>query len=175
MKIDYNNLTIRNAEASDAEQLAKWWNDGLIMAHAGFPLGLGITKERIIADISTDSDTTRRRLLLEIDGEEVGEMSYCNLNDGSVEIGIKICESSKQEKGYGRIFLSMLIEELFTMGYEKIVLDTNLKNERAQHVYESLGFCKLRVNENSWKDQLGNWQGSVDYELYPQSFVDCRK
>ena len=175
MRIDYNNLTIRNAEAADTEQLAKWWNDGAVMAHAGFPLGLGTTAEKIAADISTDSDSTRRRLFLEIVGEAVGEMSYRNLNDGSAEIGIKICETAKQEKGHGRIFLSMLIGELFSMGYEKIVLDTNLKNERAQHVYESLGFTKLRVNENSWKDQLGNWQSSVDYELYPQDFVDFRK
>ena len=41
-----------------------------------------------------------------------------------------------QEKGLGRVILSMLIEELFTMGYELIFLDTNLKNTRAQHVYE---------------------------------------
>lgn len=34
----------------------------------------------------------------------------------------------------------MLIEELFSMGYEKIILETNLKNTRAQHVYERLGF-----------------------------------
>lgn len=175
MRIDYNNLTIRNAVASDSEQLAKWWNDGAVMAHAGFPLGLGITAEKITADLATDSDNTRRRLILEVDGEAVGEMNYRNLNDGSAEIGIKICEASKQEKGHGRLFLSMLIEELFAMGYEKIVLDTNLKNERAQHVYESLGFRKLRINENSWKDQLGNWQSSVDYELLPQDFVDYRK
>ena len=175
MRIDYKELTIRNAEAADAGQLALWWNDGAVMAHAGFPKGLGISEEKIIKDIATDSDDTRRRLILEISGEAVGEMSYRNLNDGSVEIGIKICETSRQEKGYGRKFLSMLIGQLFTMGYEKIVLDTNLKNLRAQHVYESLGFRKLRVNENSWKDQLGDWQSSVDYELLPGDFNNYAK
>ena len=68
--------------------------------------------------------------------------------------------------------LSMLIASLFRdLGFEKIILDTNLKNERAQHVYEQLGFTKLRVNENAWKDQLGEWQSSVDYELYPENFI----
>ena len=67
------------------------------------------------------------------------------------------------------------IGELFERGYEKIVLDTNLQNKRAQHVYESLGFRKLRVNIDSWKDQLGNRQSSVDYELLPGDFVDHRK
>ena len=41
MKIQYENLTIRQAEAADAKQLAAWWNDGAVRAHAGFPNGLG--------------------------------------------------------------------------------------------------------------------------------------
>ena len=66
----------------------------------------------------------------------------------------------------------MLISSLFRdLGFENIILDTNLKKERAQHVYEQLGFTKLRVNENAWKDQLGEWQSSVDYELYPENFI----
>ncbi len=155
MLIKYNELTIRNAETCDAEQLCRWWNDGSVMAHAGWPNGLGTNIEKVNAEIAANSDDTRRRLMLEISEQRVGEMSYRNLNDGSVEIGIKICEVSQQEKGHGRKFLSMLIGELFRMGYEKIVLDTNLNNKRAQHVYESLGFTKLRINENHWQDQLG--------------------
>ncbi len=41
-----------------------------------------------------------------------------------------------RKKGIGRVVLSMLIEELFRMGANAIFLDTNLKNTRAQHVYE---------------------------------------
>ena len=170
MRIDYKELCIRNAEETDARQLALWWNDGAVMTHAGFPLGLGITEEKIAESLSTDSDETRRRLILEIGGRSVGEMSYRNLENGSAEIGIKICETEELEKGFGRKFLSMLIGRLFSIGYEKIVLDTNLNNERAQHVYESLGFRKLRINENSWQDQLGQWQSSVEYELISQDF-----
>ncbi|MBQ8599751.1 MAG: GNAT family N-acetyltransferase [Oscillospiraceae bacterium] len=174
MRIDYKELTIRNAEAADAAQLTAWWNDGSVMAHAGYPKGLGTTVETVTAELAAHTDDTKRRLILEISGEPVGEMSYRNLNDGSVEIGIKICDRSKQEKGHGRTFLSMLISELFTMGYQKIVLDTNWNNKRAQHVYESLGFQKVRFEEKAWQDQLGQWQGSVDYELLPEDFIDYR-
>lgn len=70
----------------------------------------------------------------------------------------------------------MLLASLFEeFGYEKIVLDTNLKNERAQHVYEKLGFKKVRVNFESWKNQLGELESSVDYELYPENFVNFAK
>ena len=37
MKLQFENLTIRQAEAADAKQLTAWWNDGAVMARAGFP------------------------------------------------------------------------------------------------------------------------------------------
>lgn len=173
MLLKYNNLTIRNATVSDAEQLSLWWNDGAIMAHAGFPNGTGESAQEIAVTLGKDTDQTRRRLMIEIDNVAVGEMNYCNKGNQTAEIGIKICDFSKQNKGIGKILLSMLISSLFhDFGYQKIVLDTNLKNERAQHVYEQLGFSKLRINENSWTNQLGELQSSVDYELYQRNFVN---
>ena len=172
MDICQGDIRIRNAERADCPRLAGWWNDGSVMAHAGFPLGLGITPEEIEAKISTDSDDTRRRLILEYRGRAVGEMSYRAVDGNAAEIGIKICEAEYRERGIGRAALSMLVRQLFSMGYARIALDTNLKNTRAQHVYELLGFRKLRVNVDSWKDQLGAPQSSVDYELLPEDFRD---
>jgi RimJ/RimL family protein N-acetyltransferase len=64
----------------------------------------------------------------------------------------------------------MLIEGLFRNSYSKIILDTDLMNTRAQYVYESLGFRKVRTNIDSWKDQLGRLHSSVDYELVENDF-----
>ena len=144
------------------------------MAHAGFPNGLYTCADEIEKQIETDSDNTKRHLIIEKEGVSIGEMSYHNLGNDIVEIGIKICNPDYQEKGLGHIILSMLIRELFNQGYEKIKLDTNLKNERAQHVYEKLGFSKIGVRENCWRDQLGNLQSAVDYELVKESFVEYR-
>lgn len=70
----------------------------------------------------------------------------------------------------------MLIFSLFKdMGYKKIILDTNVNNKRAQHVYEELGFKKLRVRENSWKNQLGELQSFIDYEMNQGDFVNFAK
>ena len=80
-----------------------------------------------------------------------------------------------QNKGIGKVVLSLFIEGLFhDMNYSKIILDINLNNKRAQHVYEQLGFRKVRVNMDAWKDQLGNMQSSLDYELIKEAFV-CYK
>ena len=172
MRIENGDLCIRNAENKDCGQLAAWWNDGNVMAHAGFPLGLNTTAEEIWQKIREDSDGTRRRLMIEYKNQPIGEMSYCNLGSGTAEIGIKICDARYHDKGLGRVLLCMLIKTLFSMGYRKIVLDTNLNNTRAQHVYELLGFQKLRVNIDSWRDQLGRPQSSVDYELTPERLID---
>ena len=176
MLLKHNNLIIRNATGKDAEQLAMWWNDGKIMAHAGFPNGTGQTAQSIANSLQEDTDTTHRRLIIEMDNMPIGEMNYRNKGSQTVEIGIKICDFSKQNKGVGKILLSMLISALFKdFRYQKIILDTNLKNKRAQHVYEQLGFTKLRVNQNSWTNQIGELQSSIDYELYQKDFINFAK
>ena len=171
MNIKNEKILIRNVTPKDAEKLADWWNDGRVMEHAGFPNGLGISEEEIISDIEKESDDTTRRHIIEYDGSPIGEMNYRNLGNNQCEIGIKICDFDMQNKGLGKKILSMFIGELFgKYGYTMIKLDTNLENVRAQHVYEQLGFNKVRTNINSWKDQLGRDQSSVDYELVQAEF-----
>lgn len=167
-RLEYENICIRQAATSDAKQLAAWWNDGAVMAHAGFPNGLGTTEEKVAAKLHPGI------LVIEEGSRLIGECNYRRAGAGIAEIGIKICEADCQNRGVGRIALSMLIRWLFEGGNTKIVLDTNLSNKRAQHVYESLGFRKVRTNMNSWTDQLGRLQSSVDYELTENGFVDFR-
>ncbi|HHZ13421.1 MAG TPA: GNAT family N-acetyltransferase [Clostridiales bacterium] len=187
MIIKQGNLTIRNATVTDAEQLCLWWNDGKVMAHAGFPKGLNETPENIRKSLLTDTDETHRRHIIELDDKPIGEMNYRNKGNRTAEIGIKICDFHAQNKGYGTALLTMFIDALFTYyGYEKIILDTNVKNLRAQYVYEKkLGFRRIGVRENSWRNQLDELQSSIDYELNrddwyamqkePVSYIHLRK
>lgn len=172
MLLTHQNLTIRNATINDATLLAEWWNDGAVMAHAGFPNGVGTTASQVINQIKNNTDEDRN-LIIELNGIPIGEMSYGKEGNGIAGIGIKICDFTKQEKGYGKILLSMLISALFDdFGYTKIILDTNLNNKRAQHVYEKLGFSVTKVRMNSWRDQVGQLQSFVDYELTKDRFVN---
>ncbi len=173
MFIKYQNIVVRNTTLVDATILCNWWNDGKIMAHAGFPKGINTTEEAVKQKLLDDTDETHRRLIIEADGVPIGEMNYRNLGDNIAEIGIKICDFTKQEKGYGSKLLSMLIIYLFKdLGYNKIVLDTNLNNLRAQHVYEKLGCKRVRENIDVWKNQLGELQSTVDYELIEEDFIN---
>lgn len=171
MHLQSDKIEIRNAGINDAPQLTAWWNDGNVMAHAGFPNGLGTCEAEVIKQIEQESDDTMRRHIIVYDGVPIGEMNYRNLGDNQCEMGIKICDEKMQNRGIGKKVISLFIQGLFQdLGYNLIKLDTDLKNERAQHVYEKLGFKKIRVNLNAWKDQLGNDCSSVDYELTKDLF-----
>lgn len=166
------NLVIRRAKPEDAIILCNWWNDGKVMAHAGFPNGTNTSEQAIIDKLLGDDEEIHCRLILEIDGIPVGEMNYRNKGENVAELGIKICDFEKQEKGYGTRYLKMLIRYLFDdKGYKKIILDTNINNKRAQHVYEKIGFRQVEIRRDSWKNQLGELQTSIHYELSQEDFV----
>lgn len=169
MYLEKGKLLIREATLSDSNTLLNWWNDGKVMAHAGFPNGIGLTEEAVLKNIKSNKNTL---LILEINNTPIGEMGYRSVDVNIVEIGIKICNLNIQEKGFGSQFLKMLIDYLFEqLRFKKIILNTNLKNTRAQHVYEKIGFKKIAVNIDSWKNQLGEVQSSVDYELTKEEFL----
>lgn len=181
IRIRQNNLTIRSAEVTDAEQLTTWWNEGTVKEHAGFPNGLNQSLEETIEQIKSNERRLSQICIIEVSSIPIGEMSY-RIGDRYAKIGIKICDVSYQNQGLGKKFIEMLIEFLFTnevLNYavpiDKIVLDTNLENERARHVYEEIGFMKVRVNEDAREDQLGQMQSSVDYEMTRERYGLCRK
>jgi RimJ/RimL family protein N-acetyltransferase len=150
MELRNDNLLIRYATKNDAKILCKWWNNGKIMAHAGFPNGINATVEEIEKQLSEETNETTRRFIIEINNELSGEMNYRNKGNNIAEIGIKICDFNQQEKGYGTILLNMFIKYLFDeLNYNKIILDTKLNNKRAQHVYKKIGFIETGMDENT--------------------------
>ena len=169
MKLEYDNIIIREAISEDVEQLRSWWNDGMVMEHAGFPDGLGISSDEM-KDVIRKSNGGLHMVIYK--NIPIGEINYSETDVDICQIGIKICDFTRQNQGLGKVILSLFINALFNdYGYQKIILDTNLSNSRSQYVYEQLGFEKIRINHNSWKDQLGRWQSSVDYELTKDSFI----
>ena len=170
MELFYKSLKIRKATTEDVFILANWWNDGSIMAHAGFPNGLNISEDDIVQKLR---ENTVQRLIIELEGIAIGEMCYKEVEPTIFDIGIKICDFSKHELGYGRVLLSLLIKYLFIeLRCSKVILDTDLENRRAQHVYELLGFKKVRIEKDSWKNQVGELRSVVYYELIENDFVD---
>lgn len=182
MRIEKDNIVIRSATIDDATQLNKWWNDGRVMEHAGFPNGLGESLEDTINNIKSREGKLSQLCIIEIDGKSVGELSYSIKDDNAAYPGWKICDFSYQNQGYGPKIIRMLFEFLFTdeainskFLIEKIVWDTMLENKRAQYVYENkIGARKTGVRKNIWKDQAGKLRTAIDYEISREDFFNVR-
>lgn len=170
MKIIDQDILIRDAKETDAGILTKWWNDGKVMAHAGFPKGINTTVQKVKQQLQEEPKNHKQRLIIEYKHQPIGEMCFFPCHD-AVEIGIKICEVDMQNHGLGRIILKLFIHELFQKGYPKIILSTDLNNRRAQHVYEKIGFQKYDIQYNYWQDPQGEMHSAIFYELFPHNFI----
>ena len=167
-----DNLSIKQASNDDIDVLLKWWNNGEVMAHAGFPNGLNKTKEDIEKEIKLNN-RDKRRLIMYYEDIKIGEMSYIKVSDGVYDFGIKICEKEYQNKHLGPKYLTLLFDYLFdVLKAEKIILDTDLENLRAQKVYERLGFTNKKIHYNSWTNAVNELRSSVSYSM---SITDYRK
>ncbi len=175
MRLDKDDVIIRNAVEQDASQLVEWWADGNIMAHAGFPNGIKTDLDKLRNRIENQNkDSNPKSLLVMIEHEElgtIGEMNYHLCDEDTYEIGIKICDVSARNKGIGAICINLLLNHLFSsLQAKKVILDTNLQNTGAQRFYERIGFRRIKTNYDCWKDQLGRLQSSVSYEMLKTDF-----
>lgn len=168
MHIITKTITIRKASKQDIAILYGWWNDGDIMAHAGFPNGLGLAPNQVQQAIEENPGLH----MIEYQGQVIGEIHYTERYKGTADIGIKICHPNYRNQGLGKIILSLFIKQLFLDQFQSISLETNPNNLPAQKVYQALGFKKGKLAENSWIDQLGQLQSSLTYQLVEEDFVD---
>lgn len=149
--ITFENITLKKANIMNAPYLNRWWNDGAVMAHAGFPKGLGLSMGKTQAAVRAWEKENGELFIIEIDGRKVGECSY-RLKDSVACPGWKICERDYQNKGYGTKIILNLFHFLFQKpGIQKICLDTMIENKRAQHVYEN----KIGAKRQVFKKMLG--------------------
>lgn len=153
-------LCIRKAYPYDAPLLCTWWNDGKIMAHAGFPNGIHTT----IKEVKQGLNNPNKRYIIEANYQPIGEMCYREVDHQTVEIGIKIVDVNSQNCGYGTRLLKIFCHYLF-QNYHRITLTTSSSNQHARHVYQKLGFQMIDWHQDAFKDELGQTYTCVDYIL----------
>lgn len=184
MLSDGSGITLIEAQYSDAEQLNNWWNDGAVMAHAGYPNGIGQSLENTRQTIHRSQQKNTECLwIIRYDDVPIGECNYRLLQSNLAECGWKICEEDYQNQGLGTRIIRMVLHYLFfdpsmqaQFPIEKVVWDTNLTNLRAQYVYEhKIGAQRTGVRKNCWQDQLGNWQSAVDYCMTKDAFKSIQE
>lgn len=166
-------IVIRQLELGDEEYLYKWWNDGEMMSHATHMFGTLQSKEavrqKVVKEVEAAKMFSERKLfiLCKKEGlEPIGEMSYhqWDARNQKCEFGIKICEQSQQNQGYGKDALFHFIDFLFRfLNLNKIELTTMADNERAQGLYKKLGFKEIGIIRDGYFDSCKGEFSDVVY------------
>ena len=173
-------LLLRGAGEEDVKVLNAWWNDGAVMAHAGFPDGLNQPLEETLRLVRAYAASADHGLWIILHrGTPIGESSWQLVDSATARCGWKICEADYQNRGLGPRVIRMTLSWLFSdeglrarHPITSVIWDTNLNNTRAQLVYEhKIGAERLGVRENSWQDQRGVWQSAVDYRVTRGRFM----
>ena len=62
-------------------------------------------------------------------------------------------------------------DQFFALSYSGTTDNIRYAVAEMRSAIPTLRFIKVRVRENCWKDQLGELQSAVDYELVQKNFV----
>lgn len=155
-------ITLRPAMPSDAALLCSWWADGRIMRHVGFDEGLKTDgkalAERLAAEQGKDS-----LFIISIRGVPCGECNVRFSGENRCAIGIKICDSDLQGKGFGEKALRLFLQHLFSKyPLKEIEIDCLASNTRAINLYRKVGFTVTKHHGAGWVDPNGRSLGTVD-------------
>ena len=152
---------MRSATLNDSEMLQKYIST--VCGETRFLLcesdEIGITKEEEFEFIKRHNESPDEMLIIGfIDGEHAGNCSFEGKTSSRREkhrAGIGIALFQKYTGfGLGRMLLEILLRKIKEQGYEQAELTVVEGNDRAYHLYESLGFkeCGRIPNANKYDD-----------------------
>jgi RimJ/RimL family protein N-acetyltransferase len=110
-----------------------------------------ITDEDDAALLAYINDPSARLFMLETDTDaNAGFALFCELGDPAGVVELRRLALRKVGTGQGRAFVQLLTDYAFeTLGANRVWLDTNFDNTRAQKVYTAVGYQlegKLRAH-----------------------------
>jgi len=84
--------------------------------------------------------------------EKIAGFAEFKIVEDEADLQMIVLKKEYQKKGYGKLFLSKLINELKEKGIEYIYLEVSEKNESAFNLYKKLGFKELDVREKYYRN-----------------------
>lgn len=165
--ISSGDITIRpmKDEESDYQLMAKWLSDPLVYEFIyGKPKDLDWVKKKYGSRILKKEKINAG--LIEFKNQSIGYIQYFNIKPYEKDyelqntqniwaIDMWIGEPDFWEKGIGSKSLKLLVNYIFkNLGAKKIIIDPHTDNPRAIHVYEKVGFKKVKIlkTHEAYKD-----------------------
>lgn len=93
-------------------------------------------------------------MFAELDGKAIGYGVLSTVLDEASLLNICIVPS-EQGKGYAKILLQFLCEQVRTLGADTLFLEVRASNQAALHLYENMGFNQIGTRRNYYPAKKG--------------------
>lgn len=156
---------LRPLEPDDAPVVHRWYEDARIATLMGdLPCTLARRRQRYETDIADQGTESFQFLICRLeDDQPVGRTDLFQIDrrHGSAALGITIGDPVMWSKGYGTDAVNALVDFAFgQLRLERVWLDTDAHNARAQAVYTKAGFVREGVLRHTFY-QDGRWSDDV--------------
>lgn len=160
---------LRPLEPSDAALVHRWYEDARVADLMGdLPVSLARRERRYQDAVAGDGNETYRfAICLLADDAMVGRCDLFDIDrtNGSCTFGITIGDPARWGQGLGTDAVNALVDFAFgELRMERVQLDTDSHNERAQAAYRKAGFVQEAVFRHSWW-QHGEWRDDIRMAL----------
>ncbi len=98
-----------------------------------------------------ERNVAARYLVAEADGQVVGYAGAWVILDESHITNIAV-EESERGRGYGRKLVEALMQYISNLGASYATLEVRVSNERAQRLYQSVGFVRVGKRKRYYED-----------------------
>lgn len=136
-------LVIRPTRQADARDIQTLWNDGAVMVHTGFPEGLDISLEEVLAWMERmgKNDHVAHYVIHEAELGFVGETFYhADVEHDLGAVDIKLLPRA-WGRGIGEAALTFALDALFDRKLvRRAYVEPDPANRRAVALYARLGF-----------------------------------
>lgn len=93
-------------------------------------------------------------MFAELDGKAIGYGILSTVLDEASLLNICIVPS-EQGKGYAKILLQFLCEQVRALGADTLFLEVRASNQAALHLYENMGFNQIGTRRNYYPAKKG--------------------
>jgi len=156
---------LRPLEPDDAPLVHRWFEDTRIATLMGdLPRSLARRRQRYEADVADQGSGFFLFLICRLEDHlPVGRTDLFQIDrqHGSAALGITIGDPAMWDKGYGTDAVNALVDFAFgQLRLERVWLDTDAHNARAQAAYTKAGFVREGVLRHTFY-QDGQWSDDV--------------
>jgi RimJ/RimL family protein N-acetyltransferase len=166
---------LRPLEADDAEVIHRWFEDTRIATLMGeLPRSLSRRRQQYESNVADQGSGYFLFVICRLeDDRPVGRTDLFDIDrqNGSAAFGITIGDPASWGNGYGTDAVNALVDFAFgQLRLERVWLDTDAHNARAQAVYAKAGFVREGVLRRAFY-QDGRWSDDVRMAMIREEWV----